>query len=327
MRHAHTVAVAVCLTALVMPATAEAAVTASTSCRHQARLLAAGLSGSSGSTVGPDGALYVAEGGAGRISRVDRKTGRTSVFATGLPARAIPGLGGVIDVAFIGGTAYALVTLVSPDVGGTAVDGIYRVDGAGSFTVVADLGQWSLAHPPATAYFVPTGLQFALQAYHGGFLVTDGHHNRVLQVTLAGGISQVATLDNVVPTGLDVRGRSVVLAEAGPVPHLPQDGAIVSLTTRTGAVRPVASGAPLLVDVEFGPDGHLFALSQGHFTPGGDPGSPADPGTGSLERVTAGGGMAAITTGLNQPTSLEIVGSTAYVITLDGKVWRIDDIA
>src|SRR5262245_35134138 len=34
-------------------------------------LLASGLVGSVGSTVGPDGSLYVGEGGAGRISRID----------------------------------------------------------------------------------------------------------------------------------------------------------------------------------------------------------------------------------------------------------------
>ena len=33
-----------------------------------------------------------------------------------------------------------------------------------------------------TDFFVPTGVQYALEPYRGGFLVTDGHHNRVLRV-------------------------------------------------------------------------------------------------------------------------------------------------
>ena len=49
-----------------------------------------------------------------------------------------------MDVAFIGKTAYALVTLVGPDVGGSDVVGIYRVDGPDSFTVIADIGAFSL---------------------------------------------------------------------------------------------------------------------------------------------------------------------------------------
>ena len=91
-----------------------------------------------------------------------------------------------MDVAFIGKTAYVLVTLVGPDVGGDDVVGIYRVDGPDSFTVIADIGAFALANPPSTPFDVPTGLQFALDIYRGGFLVTDGHHNRVLQVTLDG---------------------------------------------------------------------------------------------------------------------------------------------
>src|SRR5690349_15426337 len=51
----------------------------------KATLLAAGLEQSIGSTIGPDGALYVAEGAPGRISRIDPKTGEVTTFATGLP--------------------------------------------------------------------------------------------------------------------------------------------------------------------------------------------------------------------------------------------------
>jgi hypothetical protein len=83
-----------------------------------------------------------------------------------------------MDVAFLDGTAYVLVTLVSPDVGGQDVDGIYRVDGPHRFTIIANLGAYSLAHPLNTPFFTPTGLQFALQPYRGGFLVSDGHLNR-----------------------------------------------------------------------------------------------------------------------------------------------------
>src|SRR5687768_15928716 len=49
-------------------------------------VLASGLQGSEGSAIGPDGALYVAEGVAGRISRVDLQSGVVWAFASGLPA-------------------------------------------------------------------------------------------------------------------------------------------------------------------------------------------------------------------------------------------------
>lgn len=74
-------------------------------------LLAAGLEGGSGSTVGPGDALFVTESIAGRISRVDPQTGAITTIASGLPTRIL-GFGGAVDVAFVGDTAYALVTLV-----------------------------------------------------------------------------------------------------------------------------------------------------------------------------------------------------------------------
>ena len=46
-----------------------------------ATLLVSGLQGGSGSTIGPDGALYVTEAAAGRVSRVDPKTGNVTTFA------------------------------------------------------------------------------------------------------------------------------------------------------------------------------------------------------------------------------------------------------
>src|SRR6266550_476692 len=141
-----------------------------------ATILDTGLESAKGSTVGPDGALYVTEGAVGRISRVDPLTGEVTTFASGLP-RAIIGIGGAIDVAFIDNIAYALVTLVGPQFGTSDVVGIYRVDSPDSFTVVADIGAFNVANPPTIPFQVdvPTGVQYALQSYRGGFLVTDGH--------------------------------------------------------------------------------------------------------------------------------------------------------
>jgi sugar lactone lactonase YvrE len=288
--------------------------------------LVAGLASGSGSTVGPDGALYVTEGAAGRVSRVDPQTGGVTTYASGLPP-SIVGIGGAMDVEFIDSTAYVLVTLVGPDVGGSDVVGIYRVDEPEHFTVIADIGAWSVDHPPATSFFVPTGVQYAMEKYRGGFLVTDGHHNRVLRVTLDGTVTEVIAFGNIVPTGLERRGNTVYMAEAGPVPHLPQDGKIVSFKPKSDSVTEVAAGGRLLVDVEFGTRRGLFALAQGEFTPGNPDGSPANPNTGKLLKVDGHGGFIVVEEGLNQPTSLELIGRTAYVVTLGGEIWKIDNVA
>ena len=284
------------------------------------------LEGGSGSTVGPGGALYVTESAAGRISRVDPRTGKITTFASGLPP-TIPGvgIGGAIDVAFIGGTAYALVTLVGPDVGGTDTVGIYRIDGPDSFTVVADIGAFALANPPETPFDVPTGVQYALETYRGEFLVTDGHHNRVYRVTRAGDVSELIAFDNIVPTGLATRGNTVYMAEAGPVPHLPEVGKVVSFEPRSPTVTEVASGARLLVDVEFGRGRDLYALSQGVFPVGEPAGAPALPNTGSLVKVNRSGGFDLVVDELNQPTSVEFIRNTAYVVTLGGEIWKVEN--
>jgi hypothetical protein len=286
--------------------------------------LVAGLQGGSGSTIGPDRALYVTESAAGKITRVDPETGATTTYASGLPG-LLPavGFGGPVDVAFLGPTAYVLVTLVGPDVGGSDIVGVYRVDGPDRFTVVADLGTFSIANPPASDFFVASGVQYALQADRGGLLVTDGHHNRVLGVTGDGQITELRGFANIVPTGLEVGGGTIYVAEAGPVPHLPEDGKVVAFRPRSSRVRDVAVGGRLLVDVEFGPRHRLYALSQGVFVPGNPEGSPAEPNTGALVKADRDGSFTVLVDRLNQPTSPEFINNTAYVVTLSGEIWKI----
>ena len=311
---------AVVLGALVAPIPADAHAPEAPS----VTVLVSDLDGGSGSTIGPDGALYVPETRAGRILRIDPDNGAVTTFASGLPTQVIP-LGGVMDVEFAGWTAYALVTLVGADVGGTDTVGVYRIDGPGSFTVVADIGSFAVAHPPATPFEVPSGLQYAMERFRDGFLVTDGHHNRVYDVSRRGDVEQIIAFGDIVPTGLASHGDTVYMAEAGPVPHLPATGKVVAFTTGSSTATDVAIGGRLLVDVELAGrcDRTLYALSQGIFTPGQPPGSPAEPGTGQLLRVNGDGTFSAVVSGLDRPTSLELVDGTAYVVTLGGDIVKI----
>lgn len=293
-------------------------------------LLASGLQGASGSTIGPDGALYVVEGTIGQVTRIDLRTGAKTPFVTGLPKAVIP-IGGPIDVAFQGRTAYVLVANVGDDVPGSPrndIDGIYRVDGPRSFTVVADIGRWSLQNPPPPDldYFLTRGVPFALEAVRGGFLVTDGHHNRLLRATLSGVVTAVRQFDNIVPTGLAVRGPRVYMAEAGPVPHLPETGRVVAFGMRIPQPRVVASGYSLLVDVEFGPCG-LYALSQGDSPGQVDPGAPALPDSGELLLARRNGTFSVVAEDLDRPTSVAFARGDAYVTTMAGEVVKVSGVA
>ncbi|KHL10551.1 hypothetical protein CLV56_1954 [Mumia flava] len=288
----------------------------------------------SGSAIGPDGALYVTDPNAGSVLRIDRRTGATRTYADGLPTQVL-GIGGAMDLEFVGRTAYVLVTLVGGDLAGTPIGdrtvGLYRLGRDGRFRVFADVGTWSEEHPPVTDSFITTGLQYALERRGDGFLVTDGHHNRVLRVGPRGHVSEARAFGNVVPTGLEVVGPVVLTSQAGPIPHDPEDGRVVATFRRHRAPVEVARGASLLVDVELDPRAGLYALSQGRWD-GASEGSPASPSTGRLVRVGWRGDLVPVTDGdgdeivLDRPTSLELVGSTAYVVGLAGTVVTIDNL-
>lgn len=284
-------------------------------------------SGAMGSAIGPSGDLFVTQSGmGGSILRVNKKTGEITTFASGLPTSVVP-IGGVIDVAFIDETAYALVTLVGPFFGDANINGIYRIDGPNSYTIIADIGEFAKYNSPSGFdYFLPMGLQYAFQPYQEGFLVTDGHHNRVYHVTLDGAVSEFKVFDNIVPTGLEVRGNTVYMTEAGTTDQAHEDSKLVTIDPKSLSVTNVASGVPLMVDVEFNRGKTLFALSQGQWA-GAAAGDAAEPNTGSLVRVNNDGTVTVIANELDRPTSLEFMNNTAYIVTLTGEVWTVADVS
>jgi hypothetical protein len=292
-----------------------------------------------GSTVGPDGALYVTDSTNGRIQRIDPRRGTVTTYADGLPLQIAGAIGGgAADVAFHGRTAYVLVNGVSDfwteligSPNAPAAEGIYRLDRVGPgttrATLIADIYTWSEEHPPASPeFFVPGGFTYAMQPYRHGFLVTDGHHNRVLRVRLNGAISVFKDFAaNVVPTGLERVGPFVLVGQAGPIPHTPKTGRVLALW-RAGRAVPLASGAPLLVDVEIGPRWRLYGLAQGDWPYEGQEGKegfPAAPNTGHLMLANRHGQFRSVVSGLDRPVSFEFIGKAAFVVTITGKVLRI----
>ena len=119
------------------------------------------------------------------------------------------------------------------------------------------------------------------------------------------------------------------MGEAGPVPHHPEDGKVVEITPRSNAAVEIASGAPLVVDVEFGSDRRLYALSQGIWDLPPLPsnaGAPASANTGSLTRVDRHGQLTPVAGPLDRPTSVAFSHRSAFVVTLTGKVLRISGV-
>lgn len=281
-----------------------------------------GLQGARGSTVGPDGALYVTESAVRAVTRVDLATGETSPLVTGLPEPMAPP-GGAVDVAFLDDTAYVLVTLAIGDSEEVPAGGLYRVEDDGSVTLVADIGQYSADNPPDTDFVVPTGVFYALQTHEGNLLITDGHHNRVLSVTPTGDITEVVAFGNVVPTGLAVVRDTVFMTQAGPMPHPAEVGKVWDITGPSPEPREVAAGVKLAVDVEPDGDGQVYVLAQGDHD-GQEEGSPALPETGQLLVMGDDGTLTVVADGLDRPTSVVIIDGAAYVVSMAGQILRVD---
>ena len=291
----------------------------------------------SGSTIGPDGALYVTNGIDGTLVRIHPRTGAATVVGTGLPPRVID-IGAAMDVSFLHGRAYVLVSVAGADVGGDpkTVTGIYRLRRDGTFSVFADLGRWSAKHPPEDPdWFVPSGVQYSMEVWRRGFVVTDAHLGRLIRVDRRGRISELVAFPttNAVPLGLEVADRRLYVSMAGPIPHVPSDSH-VGVVRRDGSVKVVAGwGADytgnrgLLLDVEQGRRDRLYGLLQGYWnlepTPENE-GFPAAPRTGEIVVVRHDGTFETVVRRLDRPTSLELVGHSAFVVTFTGKVLRID---
>ncbi|MFN8591906.1 MAG: ScyD/ScyE family protein [Thermomicrobiales bacterium] len=181
---------------------------------------------------------------------------------------------GVIDVAVLDGTLYALV-----DGGGEAAlhpeepNGVYRIqDGAAH--LVADLSAWFRANPVAepTHDISPDGQPYAMVASEGKLWITESNHEQLLTVTPQGTITRIvdlspaALVDVGVPTGLAIApDGSMYIGLLSEVPF-PDGAAKVIEVATDGAVRDVWTGLTAVTDIALGPDGTLYAseLSTGN---------------------------------------------------------------
>ncbi|MDE2449684.1 MAG: ScyD/ScyE family protein [Gammaproteobacteria bacterium] len=195
-----------------------------------ATVFATGLVNPRGLTFGPDGKLYVAEGGfpvapmmeapaglggpcsaggngpgnyfgsptGSRISRIDAK-GHVETFVDGLTSSEVDGLAsGVADVAFIGKTLYAILAGAGCSHGvPNTPNGVIRVNGNGGWTMIANLSAFLQAHPvanptdPITGDFEPDGTWYSMIAVHGDLYAVEPNHGELDKITPSGRVSRV----------------------------------------------------------------------------------------------------------------------------------------
>ena len=300
---------------------------------------ATGLDNPRGLKFGPDGNLYVAEGGEGgttvsttsddceqvvepvgpyvageptsRISSISPDGVRTTVV-DGLPSsQTSMNLGGLVsgaaDIAFIDDTLYILITGAGcshgvPD----STNGILQVNDDGSTTQLVDLSAFWKANPvqnPQPADFEPDGTPYSMIAVDGNLYVIEPNHGELDMITPDGDISRVVDISDsqghIVPTTMSYHEDSFYIGNLSIFPVHVGVAGILEVAS-DGEVGNFTPGLTMVTGVAFDDMGQLYALESSTV----DESMPA-PGAGRVVRIDLEtGDVVEIAAGLTFPTAM-----------------------
>jgi hypothetical protein len=325
------------------------------------KVFAQGLNSPRGLKFGPDGNLYVAEGGTGganstqctqvippvgpylgsetggRISKISPDGTITTVTDQLPSSQTGPLLGnlvsGVADVAFVGNTLYAILAGAGCSHGVQSLpNGIVKVNSDGSFKLVADLSAWQQSHPvanPEEGDFEPDGTWYSMINVNGDLYAVEPNHGEMVKVTTDGEISRVidisASQGHIVPAALAYHGNFFV----GNLDKFPvvAGSANIYKITPSGEIKVWASGFTSVLGLAFDHQERMYVLENSSVS-----GPGPTPGTGDVIRVNHNGTKETIVSGLTVPTAMTFgLDGKLYISNLGfgapagaGEIWQVE---
>jgi hypothetical protein len=294
---------------------------------------ATGFNSPRGLKFGPDGFLYVAEGGTGgtastagvcdqvvppigpytggftgRISKVDQ-TGTRQTVVDNLPSsQTSAGSGGLVsgvaDVAFVGSTLYALIAGAgcSHGLAGTP-NGVMQIDTvAGTATPFADLSTFVQSNPvanPSSDDFEPDGTFYSLVSLGNKLFTVEPNHGEIDEIDSNGTIKRVVDISeshgHIVPTAL-VYHNGWFFGNLFLFPTLQGSSNVFAYSNKR--IRVVVPQLTTVVGLAFDQRERLYILEMSPAT-----GGPT-PGNGKIVRYEYNGQLTDIATGLSFPTAM-----------------------